>query len=178
MKRHLSYFLILLGVGVWVFALGFMYIQSKHGESPDNIAPMVGHTAPDFELNNLAGQSVKLGDLRGHPVLINFWATWCEYCLEEMPVIEKYSQQYAPELIVLGVDVGDSLDQIISVVNKYGFTYNILWDPDSRVFKNYRLDSFPVTFLLDNQGTVKVKHIGYMSESNLVAYLRQVGLER
>jgi len=179
MKRHLSRLLIFFGVGIWLIAVGFMYIRSWKDRSPDNrSSPSIGHIAPDFELINLSGQSIRLGDLRGHPVLINFWATWCGYCLQELPVIEEYYKRYASELIVLAVDVGDSLEDVRSVVTKYGFTFPVLRDPDSNVFRQYRLDSFPATFVLDTKGIVLVKHQGYMSENKLVEYLNKVGLSK
>ncbi len=178
MKRQLSWIFILFGTGFMVFALGFLFLRFKNGKSGNTTTPLVGFIAPDFELQNLAGQSIKLGDFRGHPVLINFWATWCSYCLQEMPVIENYYERYTPNLIVLGVEVGDSADDVRSVVTKYGFTFTILRDPDSRVFEKYRLDSFPVTFVLDEKGIIQVKHLGYMSEDNLVAYLNKVGFNK
>jgi peroxiredoxin len=178
MRRHISRLLILFGVGIWLIAVGFMYIRSWNERSPDNVSPSVGHMAPDFELVNLTGQSIRLGDLRGRPVLINFWATWCGYCLQELPVIEKYYERYASEFIVLAVDVGDSPSDVRSVVTKYGFTFPVLRDPDSNVFQQYRLDSFPVTFVLDTEGIVLVKHQGYMSENKLVDYLNKVGLSK
>lgn len=178
MKRNLSGLLIFMGIGAWVFALGFVFVRSKIAASPSAVAPMVGHTAPDFELLNLDGQPIRLSELRGQPVLINFWATWCGYCLDEMPVIEKYYERFTPDLTVLGVEVGDSVDDIRAVVEKYGFTYDILRDPDSRVFDQYKLDAFPVTFMVDSQGIIQVKHLGWMSEDKLVSYLSQVGLEK
>lgn len=178
MKRQISRLLILFGVGMWVFAVGFMYIRSKKERPPDNVAPSVGYTAPDFELQNLSGKSIKLGDLRGHPVLINFWATWCSYCLQEMPVIEKYYERFSSDLIVLAVEVGDSATEVRSVVSEYGFTFFILRDPNSYVFRKYGLDSFPVTFVLDPKGIVLVKHQGYMREDKLVEYLNKVGLSK
>jgi cytochrome c biogenesis protein CcmG/thiol:disulfide interchange protein DsbE len=178
MRRHLGRLLILFGVAGWLIAIGFMYIHSWKERSTNNVSPSVGHVAPDFELTNLSSQSIRLGDLRGRPVLINFWTTWCSYCLQELPVIEKYYEYYATELIVLAVNVGDSLADVRSLVAKYGFTFPILRDPDSNVFQRYRLDSFPVTFVLDTEGIVLVKHQGYMSESKLVEYLNKVGLSR
>jgi cytochrome c biogenesis protein CcmG/thiol:disulfide interchange protein DsbE len=178
MKRHLGRLVIIFGVGIWLFAFGFMYVRSRNERASDNVSPSVGNTAPGFELANLSGQSIRLGDLRGRPVLINFWATWCGYCLQELPVIEKYYERYASELIVLAVDVGDSLADVRSVVKKYGFTFPVLRDPNSIVFQQYRLDSFPVTFVLDTEGVVLVKHQGYMSEDKLVEYLNKVGLSK
>ena len=178
MKRHLGRILIFLGIGVWLIGVVFMYFRSWKDRSPNNVSPYVGHTAPDFELTNLKGQSIRLGDFRGRPVLINFWATWCSYCLQELPVIEKYYERYASEINVLAIEVGDSLTDVRSIVTQYGFTFLVLRDPDSDVFQQYRLDSFPVTFVLDTEGTVVIKHQGYMSENKLVEYLDKVGLSK
>jgi peroxiredoxin len=177
-KLHTGRWFIFLGVGVWVFAVGFMYLHSWKERSPNGEAPSIGHTAPDFELQNLSGQSIRLGELRGHPVLINFWATWCGYCIDEMPFIEKYYERYASELIVLAVEVGDPIAKVRSVVTKNGYKFPILLDPDNLVYKKYRLNTFPVTFILDESGVIRVKHQGYMSEDKLVKYLDEVGLSQ
>jgi len=178
MKRQLSRLLILFGVVFWLFALGFMLAKSTKEKSSENVAPLVGYTAPDFELKNLSDQSIKLGDFLGRPVLINFWATWCSYCLQEMPVIEKYYERYTPNLVVLAVEVGDSVEEVRSVVAKNGFKFFIVRDPDSLVFEKYRLDSFPSTFVLDAKGIIQVKHLGYMNENKLVEYLNKVGFSK
>jgi peroxiredoxin len=178
MNRQVSRFLIFAGVGLCVVMISFLYIRSKLGQGPGPVAPQVGFTAPDFTLQNLSGQSIRLGDLRGHTVLINFWATWCNYCLQEMPTIEKYYERYFSNLVVLGVEVGDSAEEVRAFVTKNGFKFNILRDPDSRVFEKYRLDSFPVTFLVDPKGTVLIKHLGYMSEKKLIEYLSVAGITK
>lgn len=178
MKLQTSRILIFFGVGIWVFAASFMYFRSVKERSPDIIAPIVGYKAPDFELQNLSGQRIRLGDFHGHPVLINFWATWCSYCLDELPVIEKYYERYRTDFVVLAVDVGDSIEEVRSVVIEYGFKFPVLRDTDSRVFVNYRLDSFPVSFFLDENGFVLVKHVGYMNENKLVEYLSMIGLPK
>ncbi len=178
MNRRISRFFIIAGVVLWVVIIGYLYIRSRLVQEPGQVAPQVGFTAPDFTLQNLSGQSIRLADLRGHTVLINFWATWCNYCLQEMPAIEKYYERNLSNLVVLGVDVGDSAEEVRSFITKNGFKFNILRDPDSRVFKKYRLDSFPVTFFIDPKGTVLVKHLGYMSENKLEEYLSMAGLTK
>jgi peroxiredoxin len=95
-----------------------------------------------------------------------------------MPYIEKYYERYGSDLIVLAVEVGDSISNVRSVVQKYGFTFTVLWDPDSKVFNLYRLRSFPVTFILDPNGIIQIKHQGYLSEDKLVEYLDKVGLSK
>lgn len=178
MKRQISRLLILVGIGIWIFVAGFLYFRSLKGGSAETVAPSIGNTAPDFELANLTGQTIRLNNLRGRPVLINFWATWCGYCLQELPTIEKYYERYSSNLVVLAVEVGDSMDDVRSVVAKYGFKFPVLRDPDSHVFNRYRLDSFPVTFILNAKGVVMVRHLGFMTEDNLVNYLSEVGLNK
>lgn len=178
MKRQVSRLLIVAGIGLWVIIIAFLYFRSKINQEPGQVAPQVGYTAPDFTLKNLSGQSIRLSDLRGQTVLINFWATWCNYCLQEMPTIEKYYERNISNFVILGVEVGESFEEVRAFVAKNGFKFNILRDPNSQVFKKYRLDSFPVTFIIDPKGIVLIKHLGYMSETNLVGYLSKAGLTK
>lgn len=110
----------------------------------------------DFTLPTLAGDSLRLADLQGKVVLLNFWATWCPPCREEMPAIEALFQAYHEQgFVVLGV-AGDTKGKevVAPFVAEQNLTFPILLDPDNRVAKQYHVNGIPTIYLLDRQGRV------------------------
>lgn len=139
-------------------------------------SPALDQPAPDFVLETLAGGQVRLSDLRGQPVLINFWATWCGPCVLEMPLIEKFSRQYPEEFKVLAVNAGEGRAAIQPFVDELGLTFDILLDPENRLQSLYRLRGYPTSFIVDADGVIRVHQIGPFSEAQLEEYLHQVGV--
>jgi peroxiredoxin len=129
--------------------------------SPASIGLNIGDRAPEFELPGLDGTSHRLSDYRGHPVWINFWASWCPPCRTEMPRIEGLYREHEQDgLVVLGVAVHDSDPAIRAFVAEVGATYPILLDPDGRVAAAYGAVALPVSFWLDRDGIIRDWIIG------------------
>jgi peroxiredoxin len=128
--------------------------------------PEVGNLAPDFQLDNLDGQSVSLSDFRGKPVLVNFWATWCPPCRSEMPLIQNIfadKKWVGKGLVVLAIDIGESQATVREFVKKYGLTFPVLLDSTQDVFFEYRARAIPTTFFIDRQGVIREIIIGPFS---------------
>jgi thiol-disulfide isomerase/thioredoxin len=142
------------------------------------LAPEVSKPAPDFRLSALDGKLWQLKRLQGHPLLINFWATWCQPCRQEMPMIEKYSQRYHPRLEVLAVNDGEATPDVQRFVNELRLTFNILLDPDVQVTDLYRIRAFPTTIFVDDTGVIRFQHVGSMTEDQLNAYLKKIGADQ
>lgn len=141
------------------------------------IAPVEGAQAPDFTLRNLAGESVRLGDLRGRVVLVNFWATWCESCRLEMPMFEEAYERYgSPSLEVVAVDFDEPLEDVKAFLDELGLSFHILLDPDGKVERLYRVIGIPTSFFVDPEGTIRVEHVGPLDEELLDRYLERAGL--
>lgn len=138
--------------------------------------PEQGNRAPDFVLQDLSGRDVRLSDFRGRPVIINFWATWCPPCREEMPRIQKFYRRFADRIVVLGIDVGESRDQVKRFVEKAGFAWTFLLDTDTKVTERYAVFAIPATFFLDSKGVIQAKYLGPLSEAQLLAFSRAAGL--
>jgi thiol-disulfide isomerase/thioredoxin len=139
-------------------------------------APRPGHPAPDFALVDIDGKIVKLSDLRGKPVLINFWTTWCPPCRAEMPDIETVYQRHKAEgLVVLGVDVQEERDTVSGYLQKGGFTWTFLLDQTGDTFfGKYRGAAFPSSFFVDRDGVVQDVSIGALNEKGLETKLAKV----
>ena len=127
------------------------------------IAPQIGFTAPDFELPDLKGGTVRLSDLRGRVVLLNFWATWCGPCRVEMPTIQAVYEDYGDRgLSVLAV-AGDyqGAEFVAPFMRDLGLTFPGLLDERGEVQDLYFVNALPMTFLLDRNGVVVNKLVGF-----------------
>mgnify|MGYP001579612607 CR=1 FL=1 len=121
-----------------------------------NTGITIGKTAPDFKLENLEGKKAKLSDYRGKKIILNFWASWCPPCREEMPEFQKI---YASnkEIVVLGVNLQESKEAIQSFTKKLEINFPILLDPNSQVKNMYNVFTQPVTYFIDENGVIKDK---------------------
>lgn len=139
-------------------------------------APEVGALAPNFTLKDLDGKDVSLSDLRGQVVLINFWATWCGPCRDEMPAIQ--SRYDRGGFAVLAIDFAEDPLQVRSFLNELGVNLPALLDPDGRVQELYRVRGYPTSFFIDADGIVRFFHIGEMNEADFQSFLAQMGVEQ
>jgi len=173
---------LLIGIGLGIFLLaafgiGRNYLLGWADSGQLEIrGPAVNKLTPDFKLVTLKGDQLGTQDVRGHPVLINFWATWCGPCQIEMPYIEEAYEIFGPELVVLAVNIDEPVDKVQAFVDDLGLNFDILLDTGSKVQDLYRVTAFPTTYLVDRDGIVKVQHVGTLTRSQLFSYLEQVGL--
>ena len=120
-----------------------------------------GHPAPDFTLRQLDGGELALSSLRGRVVLLNFWATWCKPCEEEMPAMERlHAKLGGPdfELVAVSVDEGD--DEVRAFRDRLGLGFPILRDPDKQAADAYQTFRFPESWLIGRDGNVVARYIG------------------
>ena len=143
---------------------------------PGSSGPMVGVQAPDFELDTLTGERIRVSDLRGKPVLINFWATWCIPCRTEMPFIQARYTRASGELAVLAVNYDEPAADVQQFTDELGMTFDVLLDPGAKVQELYRVHGYPTTYILDSDGVIQIQHIGAMSDDQLGRYLEEVGV--
>jgi peroxiredoxin len=121
-----------------------------------------GAPAPAFELNSNSGKPVSLADLKGQIVLVNFWASWCGPCRQEMPILEQLNHQYHNKGVALiGVNVEPDSAAATAWLKATPVTFPILYDVDSKVSKLYEVQGMPNTVILDRKGVVRYIHRGY-----------------
>ncbi len=155
----------LASIMAMVLAGSTIALSCSIGRSPAR-GPEIGNLAPDFQLDNINGQSVALSDFRGKPVLVNFWASWCSPCRSEMPFIQDTftDKKWVDEgLVVLAIDIGESSSTVKEFVNKYGLTFPVLLDRTQDVFLEYYARSIPTTFFIDREGIIREVRIGPFS---------------
>lgn len=120
--------------------------------------------APDFTLHSMAGSNLRLQEQRGRVVLVNFWATWCGPCREEMPKLNQLYEKYrSAGFVLLGVNVDDDPGNATAVAQKLGVKFPVLLDTDKQVSKLYDLKTMPSTVLIDRDGRVRFLHRGYLN---------------
>ncbi len=119
-------------------------------------------TAPDFTLKALDGSNLRLAEQKGDIMLINFWASWCGPCIQEMPALDKLAQKYRPLGVqVWGVNVENDSTAAKAYLHKVQVGFPILFDLDNSVSKAYQVDAMPTTVILDKDGKVRAVHRGY-----------------
>ena len=141
------------------------------------VAPVQGALAPDFKLATLDGGKLQLSELRGRPVMINLWATWCGPCRIEMSHIQDRFERFEKQgFVVLAVDFDEPLGVVADFRDELGLTFPILLDPGATVQNLYRNRSYPSSFFIDESGVIRVHHIGVMTEGQLDENLLEIGL--
>jgi peroxiredoxin len=122
----------------------------------------IGKPAPDFSLPSLGGKKVSLSEFKGKAVFLNFWATWCPPCKEEMPSMEKvYREQKGRGFEILAVSIDKGTTEIEAFKKEHGLTFTILHDPEMKVAAVYELAFVPTTYLIDRSGNVVHRETQY-----------------
>jgi peroxiredoxin len=164
MRRYLSGLLPIRAASLLLLALALGMVPGTRDSLADDARPEEGHLAPDFALKTLDGKTVRLSELRGKKVvLINFWATWCPPCRSEMPTMQQIYTDYKGkgfEILAINIE-RDSKEEILEFMKELRLTFPVLLDPDMKVTRTYRLIGLPVSMLIDRQGIIRYKQIGY-----------------
>ena len=151
---------ILLTGAAWMWVSATPSTSNTAGQVP---APQVGFLAPDFNLPTLAGEAISMESLRGQPVVINFWASWCPPCRSEMPAIQNVHDEYKDQgLVLLGINAAnqDSRTDAVDFIEQYGLTFPTLFDAGGQAALDYQVRSLPTTFFIDREGRIQDIIIG------------------
>ena len=188
--------ILVLGVVFVCFALilwsGYQrrYVRSSPAPSPlasaepsaaqetDAVtSPLLGKPAPDFALRDLAGHPVSLADYRGRAVLINFWATWCTPCQEEMPWFIDLQRKYQSQgFTVLGIDKDypEDLSKVPGFVKKMSLNYPVFYG-NAKTYAAYDCcDYLPTSYYVDRAGTVRIATVGLGERDTVESYIRRL----
>lgn len=160
-------FLIVLA-GIFITNLIQQNDQSQFSDTQDSLK--IGMTAPDFELKTLAGDTVKLSDYRGKKVFLNFWATWCGPCKEEMPAMESFYQSHQEDVVILAINALNTEiegeKKVEDFVEEHQLTFPIVLDENGETLESYHVTHMPTTYFIGADGTIKeLPHRGPMDET-------------
>ena len=121
-----------------------------------------GQAAPDFALKSSTGENLRLSEYRGDVVMVNFWATWCGPCRQEMPLLDElYNRYQRVGFNLLGVNIDDDSRRAMQMIEELGVNFPVLFDARKEVSELYEVEAMPVTVIIDRQGTVRYVHHGY-----------------
>ena len=169
---------IILG-GAWIlFSRSMSRISPTGGDAAVILepAPIAGHPAPDFELATLDGETVRLSDFAGKPILVNFWATWCGPCRAEFPDFQKAWVENADNLVIIAVNhtTADQAEQVDDFVAEMGATFSVVLDEDGQAAGTYRIRSLPTSIFVDREGIVNEVFIGPVNKVYIEAKLDEL----
>ncbi len=154
--------------------------SSSNGASsstgPPPIGTEVGNLAPNFQLQDLNGNTVSLSDLRGSPVIINFWYTRCGWCVVEMPHLQAvYEEHSVKGLVLLAIDWGEPLSVVSQFKQDNNLTFTMLLDSDKAVSLKYDVIGYPTTYFIDKDGIIRAKKLGaFLSKEELEEELEHI----
>lgn len=156
---------------------GWLLFQPSQDQGPAG-GIGIGQPAPDFTLQDTTGQMVKLSSFRGHPVIMNFWASYCAPCRGETPLLEQFYQAHqAQGLVILGIDEGEPLETITQYQQEYQVTYPLLLDRTLQFNASTSYDPVPLprSYFIDAQGTVRAVFTGALTPPQLQQEFQTIG---
>ncbi len=139
-------------------------------------AATLGYLAPDFTLEDLNGQKVRLSDFRGKPALLNFWASWCPPCRKEMPELQEFHERYGEQIALIGINWGEDAKTVKKFLDRFGVRYLNLLDERRTAFVLYKLTGIPESFFIDPEGYIRGVWIGPITAEQIVKGFARLGL--
>ncbi|MBE3580538.1 MAG: TlpA family protein disulfide reductase [Thermoanaerobacteraceae bacterium] len=151
--------------------------EVSRDEATRSLPIQIERPAPDFTLPTLDGGRVTLSELRGKPVFINFWTTWCPFCLQEMPDFQQFFSRHGEEVHMAIINVTaaeETLDDVRNFLAATGYTFPILLDTEGDVARMYLVRSLPTSFFLDAQGILRYYYPGPVTLETLEEALQEI----
>lgn len=167
---------LILG-GIWLISSRISSGRSGGFNSvattPVKAVALVGQSAPDFALKNMAGETIRLSDFKGKSVLVNFWATWCAPCRAEAPVLQRAAVEYKDKLVIIGVNMttNDTPAQVPAFVEEFGLTFPIVLDETGEVSQAYQVIGLPTSIFIDQDGIITDVRLGPVDQAYIEAKL-------
>lgn len=147
--------------------------SSEGSSSPEDVV-----MAPDFTVYDAEGNAFSLSDFSGKPVVINFWATWCGYCVQEMPAFEKAATEYGDDVVFMMINVTDgqseTKESAMEFIAEKGYTFPVYYDTELSATYAYGAYSLPATCFITPSGVFAGGQMGAMSETALYSYIDQL----
>jgi peroxiredoxin len=163
-------------IGCLAAALISLFFPSFFQAYLENSSLASGDAAPDFELTALTGETIRLSQFRGQPVLLSIGATWCPDCRKEAPLLQELHETH-PELVILMVDSKEGPDIVQQFADEFGITHPILLDRDGAVMELYQVFAIPTDLFIDAEGIIRAKIIESVTSQLLAEKLPLIGLE-
>jgi len=146
-----------------IFLLAIIISGCKRDNKNTNVN--IGSYAPKFALTDLSKKTINLDDYKGKKVILNFWATWCPPCVNEMPLLQEvYNNRKGEGIEVIGINYNEDYERVKKFISEKGVVFTILIDSDLKVSMDYGVIGLPVTFFIDREGRIKEKFKGELNK--------------
>ena len=175
----------ILGVGLVLIGLAAFLVLSGGNEAAApqpasrSVTPMeVNFPAPELSLQNVNGKTESLIDYRDKVVLVNNWATWCPPCKAEIPTLEAYYKTHnADGFVIIGIEAGETQDDVAKFAQEHGMTYPIWFDLNSAALEAFNNQNLPSSYVIDREGTIRLAWVGEISQEMLEKYVTPLIME-
>lgn len=169
------------GAGSAADGTGIVALPAEKNSTGQGVSTEIGRAAPDFILGHTDGSQLRLSDLQGHPVLVNFWASWCTPCRQEMPeIVKAYDAHKDAGLVIVAVDLQENAGQVDSFAREFGMTFPIVIDRNGGVADAWRIggpvEGIPSSYFLDEDGVVRARAFGPMTADTIAQHLATIGV--
>jgi cytochrome c biogenesis protein CcmG, thiol:disulfide interchange protein DsbE len=164
---------ILVGL-IFGVSLGAAILVSGSTSRP---GPEIGTQVDDFSLPGIQAQPIKLSDFRGKAVVLNFWATWCIPCKDEMPLLQKYADSLGSSVVVIGINSQEQAPDVKAYIEANAIRFPIALDLSGEITRRFQINGYPTTFFVDQKGILRGEHIGALREDLLLGYLQGLGVK-
>jgi len=163
-----------IGLGIGIIILLTLFFVFAYGLQKRESTQLENMAAPDFTITSFEGEQYSLESLRGTPLVINFWASWCIECYKEAALLEQAHQDFKDDIVFLGIDYLDTDKEAMAYMDKYGITYPSGPDIKSAMAKAYRITGVPETFFIDRDGNIIHVQIGPIERMQLYQLLQRL----
>ncbi|NPV06584.1 MAG: cytochrome c biogenesis protein CcsA [Anaerolineae bacterium] len=166
---------LVVGVGVFAAAAAIMWGGGQGSVSRASGRPLPGQAAPGFFLRSLDGEDIGLAGMAGNVVVVNFWATWCQPCEDELPALQSLWEEFGPRGVrFVGLAYRETEGAVRAAAQRFGLTFPLALDVNNAVAASYGITGIPETFVVDRQGRVAYVHIGPITSEQLAQELESV----
>lgn len=177
------YFWSILLVSLALLGIGWIAVSKEPVNQSDELtdlgeAPIAGYLAPQFTLSSTLDDEISLADYRGQPVVLNFWASWCPPCREEVPHFQDASVKYNGKAAILGIDQGEPLSIVADFGSTFSLSYPLLLDQDGVVNRKYGVVALPTTVFVDANGVIREVYTGIVNRAVLEDRIERLLAER
>lgn len=155
--------------------------QTQEETEPDQTTTgqeVSAYPGTDFTVYDMDGNAVKLSDMVGKPVVLNFWATWCDPCKSELPAFQSAYEEYGDQVQFMMVDLIEGRTETVEMATEYaqeqGYTFPLFFDSDQEASAAYELYAIPASYFIDEEGNLVANHVGAMDYDTLVAYIEEI----
>jgi thiol-disulfide isomerase/thioredoxin len=174
--------ILLVGLGIGVVLTAYLLIKGQNSEGDQTASELMSMEVSyavspiySLEMTSQDGNQIRLADYLGKPLVINFWASWCTPCKQELPLLQSAYQENSPDIEFIGINMAEPVPIAQEVINEFNLSFLVLMDDESKAADIVFIQALPTTLFFDANGQLLSRHIGLLNEELLGSYLEKIG---